>query len=509
MSAATNVEPAGPGMQAPPGGTQPPEFPTTMGHPRPLWMLFMTEFWERFAFYGIRWALTLYIVQAFYAGSGEGEAPASRIYGAYLALVYAAAIIGGYIADRVIGYQRSILLGAVVMSAGLFMIAYPDQTVFHLGLATVIAGNGLFKPNISTMVGKLYAPTDERRDSGFTLFYMGINAGALIAPVLTGILSDKVFGTDAMPAYKVVFIASAIGMLVSLFWFWFGRRQLGPIGRPPEGAENKSRVLWVLLAVLATVPVYYLLLSIDAAALQWILSAMFVVLCVMLLVEGFREGPVARDRAIAMLIIFVFNVLFWCFFEQAGSSFNFLADKIVDRDFGGWIFPVGWFQSVNSLAIITLAPVVAWTWIRMGRYNPSIPRKFGLGIIFNGLAFLLLMFALSSLVNAAGLIPFWTLFMVYVIQSVGELCLSPIGLSMTTKLAPVKLVGFAMGGWFLSTGIGNNLSGIFASHASGETGMTVASAHASYTQGFTILMVGGVALFLVAPLIQRLMHGVK
>ena len=485
------------------------QFPQVMGHPRPLWMLFMTEFWERFAFYGMRWALTLYIVQAFYAGSGAGEAPASRIYGAYLALVYAAAIIGGYIADRVIGYQRSILLGAVVMSAGLFMIAWPDQTVFHLGLATVIAGNGLFKPNISTMVGKLYAPTDERRDSGFTLFYMGINAGALVAPLVTGWLSAKVFGTDAMPTYKVVFIASGIGMLLSLVWFWFGRRQLGLIGRPLEGNENKSRVLWVLLAVLALVPLYYFLLSIDAAALQWVLSAMFVVLCIMILVEGFREGPVARDRAIAMLIIFVFNVLFWCFFEQAGSSFNFLADKIVNRDFGGWIFPVGWFQSVNSLAIITIAPILAWLWLRMGRKNPSIPRKFGLGLIFNGLAFLLLMFALSSLVNSAGLIPFWTLFMVYVIQSVGELCLSPIGLSMTTKLAPIRLVGFAMGGWFLSTGIGNNLSGIFASHVSGETGMTVASAHAGYTQGFWILLVGGVALFLVAPLIQRLMHGVK
>ncbi len=511
MSATTpTAEPMGPPIEAPGGnGGEPPQFPQTMGHPRPLWMLFMTEFWERFAFYGIRWALTLYIVQAFYAGSGEGEAPASRIYGAYLALVYAAAIVGGYIADRVIGYQRSILLGAVVMSAGLFMIAWPDQTVFHIGLATVIAGNGLFKPNISAMVGKLYASTDQRRDSGFTLFYMGINAGALIAPVLTGWFSDKVFGTDAMPTYKVVFIASGIGMLLSLVWFWFGRRQLGPIGRPLAGAESKSRVLWVLLAVLVSVPLYYFLLAIDAAMLQWILSAMFAILCVMLLVEGFREGPVARDRAIAMLIIFVFNVLFWCFFEQAGSSFNFLADKIVDRNFGGWIFPVGWFQSVNSLAIITIAPVLAWLWLKMGKRNPSIPRKFGLGLIFNGLAFLLLMFALSSLVDSAGLIPFWTLFMVYVIQSVGELCLSPIGLSMTTKLAPVRLVGFAMGGWFLSTGIGNNLSGIFASHVSGETGMTVESAHAGYTQGFWILLIGGVILFLVAPLIQKLMHGVK
>jgi POT family proton-dependent oligopeptide transporter len=219
---------------------------------------------------------------------------------------------------------------------------------------------------------------------------------------------------------------------------------------------------------------------------------------------------VARDKAIAMLIIFAFNVLFWMFFEQAGSSFNFLAQNIVQRDFGGWTFPVGWFQSVNSLAIITLAPVIAWLWVKMGKANPSIPRKFGLGIIFNGLAFLLLMIALSSMVDPQSLkIPFWTLFMVYVIQSVGELCLSPIGLSMVTKLAPVRLIGFGMGGWFLSTAIGNNLSGIFASSVSGEGGMTVASAQAGYTFGFWVLIGAGVLLFLIAPLIQKLMHGVK
>ncbi len=173
------------------------------------------------------------------------------------------------------------------------------------------------------------------------------------------------------------------------------------------------------------------------------------------------------------------------------------------------MFPVAWFQSVNSLAIIAFAPVIALIWVKMRHGNPSIPRKFGLGLIFNGLAFLLLMFALSSLVNDAGMIPFWTLFMVYVIQSIGELCLSPIGLSMVTKLAPLRLVGFGMGGWFLSTGIGNNLSGIFAGHVSGETGMTVASALAGYTFGFWVLLAAGVLLFLIAPLIQRLMHGVK
>src|SRR5688500_1953975 len=185
-----------------------PEFRQTMGHPRPLWMLFMTEFWERFAFYGIRWALVLYIVAQFHGGSATGESAANQTYGAYLALVYAAAIFGGYVADRVIGYQRSILLGAVIMSAGLFMIAMPDENVFKLGLATIIAGNGLFKPNISTMVGKLYAVGDDRRDSGFTLFYMGINLGAMLAPILTGVLANRVFGSESVPDYKVVFIAS-------------------------------------------------------------------------------------------------------------------------------------------------------------------------------------------------------------------------------------------------------------------------------------------------------------
>jgi len=480
-----------------------------LGHPRPLWMLFMSEFWERFSFYGMRWALTLYIVAQFHHGSASGEAPANAIYGAYLALVYATAIFGGYIADRIVGYQRSILLGAVIMAAGLFTITVPNETIFRLGLAITIVGNGLFKPNISTMVGQLYGVGDRRRDSGFTIFYMGINAGAFVAPILTGLLATKLFGSEAMPAYKVVFLASGSGMLISLVWFWFGRRQLGPVGRPPAGGENPVRVLYVALGGLVAVPVIFILLTLGARVLASVLGVLFVALCVVLLIEGVREGKVARDRTVAMLIIFAFNVLFWMFFEQAGSSFNFLAEKIVNRDVGGWVFPVAWFQSVNPIGILALAPVFAWLWLKLGRFNPSIPRKFGLGLVANGFAFLLLMFALSSLTNSVGQIPLWTLIVVYLIQTVGELCLSPIGLSMVTKLAPVRLVGFGMGGWFLSTGIGDNLAGIFASHVSGEAGMTTQSALSGYTFGFWTLVGAGVLLFLVAPLIQRVMHGVE
>lgn len=273
-----------------------PDFKTTLGHPRPLWMLFMTEFWERFAFYGIRWALVLYIVAQFYNGSAAGEGDASRIYGAYLALVYAAAIFGGYVADRVLGYQRSILTGAIIMAAGLFMISLPQEHIFKLGLATIIVGNGLFKPNISTMVGKLYGLKDERRDSGFTIFYMGINIGAMIAPVLTEYLARKVFGTDAMPSYKVVFIASGVGMLISLVWFYIGRAGLKGIGAPPAGAEGFGRIIMVLAGAVVAIPVAYFLLATGATALAWILGAMFTALAVLLLVEGVREGKVQRDR---------------------------------------------------------------------------------------------------------------------------------------------------------------------------------------------------------------------
>jgi proton-dependent oligopeptide transporter, POT family len=487
-----------------------PEFKQILGHPAPLWMLFMTEFWERFAFYGIRWALVLYIVAQFHGGAATGEADANLTYGSYLALVYAAALFGGYVADRVLGYQRSILVGAAFMAAGLFMIAYPDPTVFKLGLATIITGNGMFKPIISTLVGKIYSAADSRRDSGFTIFYMGINAGAFVAPILTQYLAQYVFNTGDTPAYKIVFIASGVGMLISLVWFFIGRAQLKGIGMPEAEAQGTSRILYVVLGAFVTIPVVYALLAVGAEQLQGVLSVLFILLAVMLLVEGYRNGPVARDKVWAMMIIFFFNILFWMFFEQAGSSFTFLAENIVNRDFSGWEFPTAWFQSVNSTAIITCAPIIAATWIWLAKRNaePSIPRKFGLGLIFNGLAFLLLVFALKTLV-VDGKIPFWTLFAVYFIQSVGELCLSPIGLSMVTKLAPTRLVGLGMGGWFLSTGIGNNLSGIFASHVSGEKGMSVASALSGYNFGFWSLVIGGAILFLLAPLIQKLMHGVK
>ena len=489
-----------------------PAFPETLGHPRPLWMLFMSEFWERFAFYGMRWALALYIVDQFFSGDPSGQGYASRTYGAYLALVYATAIGGGFVADRLLGYQRSILLGAVIMGLGLFTITVPNQDVFIFGLALVITGNGLFKPNISSMVGQLYAEGDPRRDRGFTIFYMGINLGAFVSPIVTGWLASLITNTPQQQNYRVVFIATGVGMALSYLWFYFGRRQLGEIGRPPAGREGPKTMLGVIVGCAIVAPIVYVLISqVGAYWLAWLLGALFVVVAIALIIEGLREGSIKRDRVIAMLVMFAFNVLFWMFFEQAGSSFNFLAENIVDRNLGGWEFPTGWFQSVNPLAIVVIAPLVALAWGWMGRRNvePSIPRKFGLGLIGNALAFLVLMYALKNLVSADGHIPFWPLVACYVLQTIGELCLSPIGLSMVTKLAPLRVVGLSMGGWFLSQAIGNNMSGLLAGSISGETGMTVQSALGGFTFSFYLLMGAGVVLFIIAPLINRLMHGVR
>jgi POT family proton-dependent oligopeptide transporter len=492
-----------------------PEFDTLWGHPKPLWMLFMAEFWERFAFYGIRWALTLYIVAQFFAGDAGGEGYASRTYGAFLALVYATAIFGGYVADRIIGYQKSILLGAVVMSLGLFMIMLPNQQLFLLGLSIVIVGNGLFKPNISSLVGKLYAQNDDRRDRGFTIFYMGINLGGFLAPLATGYLASEIFGTPQHQNYKVVFGAAGIGMLISTVWFFIGRSQLKGTGLLPEDPPAGNNMLKTIIGILVAIPAVYCLMAfVGAQALAWLLGLLFVAVAVYLLVEANKTGRVQLDRVIALLVLFGFNVTFWMFFEQAGSSFNFLAQNLVDRDMfgdGSFIFPTGWFQSINSLAILAFAPVLSYIWYLTAskKKEPSIPFKFGLGLLGNALGFLVLMYALTNLVSGDGLIPLWPLVACYVLQSIGELCLSPIGLSMVTKLAPVRVVGLAMGGWFLSVATGNNLSGLLAGEISGETGMTVQSALDGFSFSFYLLLGAGIVLLVISPLINKLMHGVK
>ncbi len=490
-----------------------PKYENLWGHPKPLWMLFMAEFWERFAFYGIRWALTLYIVAQFFNGDPSGQSFASNTYGSYLALVYGSAIFGGYVADKIIGAQHSILIGALIMGTGLFLIMIPDQQFFMVGLATVIVGNGLFKPNISNLVGKIYKENDPRRDNGFSIFYMGINAGAMISPIFTQWLASTLTDTPMIDNYKVVFGAAGIGMIISYVWFYFGRRQLQGIGTIEKSSIRTKNLFFVIAgAIISIVPVYILMVFAGAQILAWILFILFAALSIMLITNAKKISKIAFERIIACLIMFAFNIIFCMFFEQAGSSFTFLAQNIVDRSITPTVdFKIAWFQSVNSISILLLAPLVSILWLAMSKrkIEPSIPRKFALGLLGTGLGFLVLVYALENLLDANNMIPLWPLAACYVLHTIGELCLSPVGLSMVSKLVPVSMAGFAFGGWFLSTAIGNNFSGILAGHISGEKGMTVLSAIGGFNFSFYLLIGGGIVLFLIAPMINKLMHGIK
>jgi POT family proton-dependent oligopeptide transporter len=488
-----------------------------LGHPKALWQLFNIELWERFAYYGMRALLAVYVANTFFGhlNSGDANVKASLVYGGYTALVYATGIAGGYIADRILGYQRSILLGAIIMSAGLFMLLIPQMTWFLIGLALIVSGNGLFKPNISTMIGQLYSPGDVRRDSGFTIFYMGINLGALFAPLVTGTLIGAHFG------FKWGFFSAGIGMLLSILFLEFAKGSLGRVGLPPEGKDSWGRFFQVGAGALAVVPVIYFLLS-ESTILGYLLVSIMLGLVLYFVSAGIRANDkVQLHRYIAMLILFLANSCFWALFEQAGSSMNFLARDFVTPIWGtmeSWQsggFAI--FQSLNPLFILIFAPLFAMAWPALEKrgMNPSIPGKFALGLIQVGLGFGVLVWAIGNFQNAAGLVPWVFLGLCYLLHTTGELCLSPIGLSMVTKLAAPKEVGLAMGGWFLSIAMAQYVAGIIAAIASGGEGGhgEAASSVVQYASTYQLLLYIGLAvgiLYLVlAPLINKLMHGVK
>ncbi len=493
------------GFRAPPPG----EF---LGHPRALWNLFGTEFWERFMYYGMRAILAVHVAAAFFSHLGDKAASeASKTYGGYTAMVYMTGILGGYIADRMLGYQRSIMLGGVLMSIGMFMLMAPDLTTFLLGLAVIVVGNGLFKPNISTMVGKLYAPGDARRDSGFTIFYMGINAGALLAPIVCGSWIGAQYG------YRWGFFAAGMGMILGLVVFQLVKHWLGHVGTAPKDRNGGRTMLQVVIGcALLVIPVYFLLSQSDVLGV--LLIVMMIGLVAYFIWSGIRSGEKAQlHRYIAMLILFAANILFWALFEQAGSSLNFLARDFVDMPtIFGYELHFTIFQSVNPVFIILLAPVFAAMWpaLDRSRINPSIPRKFGYGLIGAAVGFYVLVFAINYTVGDNGKISWIWLTLTYLIHTMGELCLSPIGLAMVTKLARPQETGLAMGGWFLSIAMANFVAGRIAAIATGGGGHEeAASSLAQYAQVFDQLFWIGIviaaAYFLAAPLINRLMHGVK
>lgn len=486
-----------------------------LGHPKALWQLSNIEMWERFAYYGMRALLAVYVATTFFSHMGDqANAQASLVYGGYTALVYATGIIGGYIADHVLGYQRSILLGALIMAAGLVILLFEDLTMFLVGLALIVAGNGLFKPNISTMIGKLYAPGDVRRDSGFTIFYMGINLGAFIAPFITAAWIGATWGL------KWGFFAAAIGMILSTLFLEVAKRSLGHVGLPPKGNEGWGRFVLVAVgALVMSIGVYFLLSA--SQVLGWLLGAIMLGLILYFIISGIKSGDkVQLQRYIAMIILFVANACFWALFEQAGSSMNFFAREFVTPMFGDmetWqAGGFGIFQSLNPLYILLFAPLFAaiWPWLDKRNVNPSIPRKFALGLIQVSLGFYVLVFAIANFQNAAGLVPWFFLALCYLLHTTGELCLSPIGLSMVTKLAAEKETGMAMGGWFLSIAMAQYVAGLIAAIASGgghgpEAGAAITQYSDTYMTLFIVGLGFGAFYLLVAPLINKLMHGVK
>jgi POT family proton-dependent oligopeptide transporter len=501
-SSGNSTDPSTPTFIAPPGGN-------LLGHPKALWMLFATEFWERFCYYGMRAILAVYVAATFFSHLPEGEAKsqASLTYGGFTSLVYATGIFGGFVADRILGYRRSITLGGILMAIGMFMLLSPQMSMFLFGLSVLIVGNGLFKPNISSMVGKLYAPGDSRRDSGFIIFYMGINLGAFLAPIVCATWVISQFG---LANVKYGFLIAGIGMILGIMIFQFLQGMLGEVGKPPMGSESLLPVVYVLAGGAVLAAISYFLLS-KSDWLGYVLMALMGALCVYFIYSGIISGnKVQLHRYIAMLLMFLANILFWALFEQAGSSLNFLAKDFVEAPFNFSLF-----QSFNAFFIIALAPVFAllWPWLDQRNINPSIPRKFSLALIGCGLGFYVLVLAIKGTADGQKL-SWWILTLTYLIHTVAELCLSPIGLSMVTKLAAPKDVGLAMGGWFLSTAMANYFAGLIASIASGGGGHgEAASSLAQYAIVFNQLwwlglIIGGVYL-ITAPLINKLMHGVK
>lgn len=442
------------------------------GHPRGLATLFFTEMWERYSYYGTRALLILYMTAATTGGGlGFSVMKAGAIYGFYTAMVYLLSLPGGWVADRIVGQQFAVLLGGILIAAGNFCLASPPITAFYAGLGLLMVGTGLLKPNVSTIVGQLYSPEDKRRDSGFSIFYMGINAGAF-SPLIVGWVGEKV-------NWRLGFATSALGMFVGVIQYVVTRKHLGEAGRHPastgdavaDRAQKRKGTIAVVallvvlcgLAMLASAGVIRVTPEVISDALGWALLAITAAVFSWMIL-GKNWSTQDRKRAGAILILMIASSVFWAAYEQAGSSLNLFAERNVDRHVSAllpgvihnqYVFPASWFQFVQPLfVVVLLAPAFAWLWIRLGSREPSSPTKFAIGLFFVGLSFLVLV----PVASYAGVSPHW-LNLSYFLSVVGEMCLSPVGLSAMTKLAPARAAGFVMGVWFLSLSIGNWLAG--------------------------------------------------
>jgi POT family proton-dependent oligopeptide transporter len=439
------------------------------GHPRGLATLFFTEMWERFSYYGMRAFLLFYMVTPVANGGlGFTDAEGTSLYGTYTGSAWGAAILGGIVADRMIGQYRSVLYGGILIMLGHLSLVFQALPFFYAGLALIVIGTGLLKPSVSTLVGSLYPQGDPRRDAGFSIFYMGINSGAMLGPIIAGYIAQKI-------DWHLGFGCAAIGMALGLLQYVFDKRHLAPALQRME-AEKRMQ---------AAAPVA----QVSAASSSGT-------------VLGFL--PAEWSRIAAIVVLFLFASLFWAGYEAAGSSLALFADRNTDLHILGLEFPSSWFQVLQPFFVIVLAPIFAWVWIRLGPREPSVPVKFALGLLFMGLAFVIMLPAGAAVAADNTLrVSVWWLIMWNLFSEFGELCLSPVGLSAITKLSPARIVGLMMGVWFLSLAVGNKLSGWMAGLISTMSFVGVLE----WMGG--ILVVAAVVMFVLVKPVRRLMGDVR
>ena len=472
---------------------QPAQAATFGGHPRGLRTLFFTEMWERFSYYGMRALLMLFMVAPVAAGGmGMSAERAAAIYGLYTGSVYFTTIPGGWIADRLLGLRRAVLVGGISIALGHYCLAANVRPLFYAGLVFIVVGTGLLKANISSIVGQLYAKDDPRRDAGFSIFYMGINLGAFISPFVCGYLGQQI-------GWHWGFGAAGVGMTLGLIQYVWGQKRLGQAGLLLERPANTGR-LW--LAILAAVTAAAALLYAVWPYREWVMLGLTAVLFTWLLRTGARDTT-ERKRIGAIIALFVFATLFWIGFEQAGSSLTLFADQYTNNVILSWSFPSSWYQSVEPAFVITLAPVFAWLCVRLGRREPSSPAKFAYGLLLLGIGFLFVAVAARIFARTGVKVSPWWLILLYLFHALGELSLSPVGLSTVTKLAPARIVGLMMGVWFLALSLGNFLAG----HVAGY--FEKMPLPQLFGAVFLSTTLSAAALALLTPPIKRLMAGVK
>ena len=437
------------------------------GHPRGLSTLFFTEMWERFSYYGMRGILVLFMTNAIATGGmGLDDVTATAIYGLYTATVYLVALPGGWIADRLLGLRRSVFWGGCVIAAGHFTLAIPSTRAFYLGLTLIVIGTGLLKPSISAVVGDLYPEGGARRDAGFSIYYMGINVGALLGPLICGYLGENV-------NWHLGFSAAGVGMALGVIQYSFGAKHLGTAGELKSDTETpaarararRSLVrgteaiagIFLVVAALESIGAIHLTLLGVVDSTGIFIAALATAFLLYVVIFG-KLTMVEKKRVGLISVTFLAAACFWSGFEQAGSSMNLFAARLTNRVIGGWEMPASWLQSVNSVFIILLAPVFSALWLWLGRGNPSIPAKMAYGLLQLGLGFAVLAWASIYASAAHPVSPSW-LVVTYFFHTTGELCLSPIGLSSTTKLAPPRYAGQMMGVWFMGAALGNLIAG--------------------------------------------------